>query len=449
MYSHMHHIDKKSVAIAKYVTLIFMLGLAIAGVNSTRGLYADGAYFLLEILRTEKFFDFDKTRLFAQIITQAPVILAINSGINDVNLLIRIHSFGLIAIPIGFWIATLLVHIRTNYFWLFLLSFSVTYLNSGFFSVGEYNLCYSVTAFCAALLIKDGKLGVADSSALLLSAFALTRLYESMVFLGPMLYVISMCRLFFTREQGQDSNTAQCAIVLSAFFFAVGSAIAAWSILFPRSPENLSGATNIKLIFSNVQVMYTFAVIILFLIFFSMKRVFVRYVFSATLLLSIGFLLYSPGWATPSMHYESRTIVGLGLFCTITLSAAIFFNRQLCATAALYRQIIWVMPFTLFISLAIPLLFHTSGFLNWVRIFELEVTSHTGLVPSENTKMYQSVRLNTYAWPWTNPSLSILLKTRTTDSIIMNSYSYKGWQPFDPEKQTPHLPQEFQRVCCL
>lgn len=424
-----------------------MFGLIITGIESARGLYADGPYFLLEILRTENYFTFDKARLYAQLLIQAPVIFAIRSGINDINILIRLHSFGFIAIPIAIWMATLLIHIKTNYFWLFLMSFSVTYLNSGFFP-SEYNLCYSVTAFCSALLIKEGRLGVTNSAALLLSSIALTRFYESMILLGPMLCAISMFRLFVLKDK--DSLIARYAILLSALFFAVGTVIAAWSIMFPRSPEGVRDVTmRISLILNNKQIIYTFLMVSLFLAFCNVRRVFVSYVFAATMLLSVGFLLNSSLWAVPYMHYDSRIVAGLGLFCTITLSAVFFFYRQGMPAAVRDEQIIWVIPFTLFASLVIPLFIHTFGFLNWARSFEREVTSHTGVIQLEDTKIYQSNEFNIYTWGWANPSLSVLLKRKPVDAIIKNSPSYKGWQPFDPEGPTPNLLRRFHRECCL
>jgi len=46
---------------------------------------------------------------------------------------------------------------------------------------------------------------------------------------------------------------------------------------------------------------------------------------------------------------------------------------------------------------------------------------------------------NRYGWPWTNPSISLLLREDASRSIILNARDYFGWQPFDPYAATPDL----------
>jgi hypothetical protein len=128
--------------------------LGVLGVYVARGLYADGAYFLFSILSSHGFVDDDKPRLFALLITQVPLVMAMKIGINDLNLLIRLHSFGLIIFPLVFWLAALKIQMKTELFWIFVAEFSVSYLCSGFFAIGEYNLCYSMAAFSAAIILK-------------------------------------------------------------------------------------------------------------------------------------------------------------------------------------------------------------------------------------------------------------------------------------------------------
>ena len=64
-------------------------------------------------------------------------------------------SLGLIAIPLGFWISALLIQTKTCFFWLFVAAFSVSYLSSGFFAIGEFNIAYAMVAFCASILLKE------------------------------------------------------------------------------------------------------------------------------------------------------------------------------------------------------------------------------------------------------------------------------------------------------
>src|SRR5262249_41929381 len=123
--------------LAKIFILFAMLGLGLTGVYAARGLYADGSHSLFSILTSNDYFaDFDKPRLYGLIITQTPVVLAIKLGVKDLNFLIRLHSLGLVAIQLGFWISALLLQIKKTFFWLFVLAFAVSYLSSGFFAIG-------------------------------------------------------------------------------------------------------------------------------------------------------------------------------------------------------------------------------------------------------------------------------------------------------------------------
>ena len=226
----------------KILIISLMILLAALGVYAAKGLYADGSYFLLKILSYKTYWDFDWSRAFVQIITQTPVVLGIKFGITDIIKLIYLHSFGLIGIPIIVWIIALAQHIKSKYFWTLLIAFSATYLTSGFFAIGEYNLTYALAAYCFAVLLKN-KFNSFDSILFVLAAFALLRSYEAMIFMGPFLFAFTVYRLL-------EANSHRCArekLVLfsSLFLFGASIIIAAYSILYPRDPASLARAGNI------------------------------------------------------------------------------------------------------------------------------------------------------------------------------------------------------------
>jgi hypothetical protein len=148
--------------------LVVIAGLALTGIVSARGLYADGSFYLFRILKTADFYNYDKPRLFADILTQAPVVLALKAGILDLSILIRIHSFGLIGIPLAIWAAALIVQMKTDLFWFFVISFSASYLCSGFCAVCHCNLAHAMAALSAAILMKDGAITRVEALVLIL-----------------------------------------------------------------------------------------------------------------------------------------------------------------------------------------------------------------------------------------------------------------------------------------
>lgn len=59
--------------------------------------------------------------------------MAMHAGVDNVAMLIRLQSFGLIGIPLLLWISALLISFRSERFWYFCLAFAVSYLSAGFF----------------------------------------------------------------------------------------------------------------------------------------------------------------------------------------------------------------------------------------------------------------------------------------------------------------------------
>jgi hypothetical protein len=431
----------------KYFAIFLIVGFAATGIIAARGLFADGANFLLQIFHNHNFFSDDKPRYFAQIITQAPVVLAIKAGIRDINILIRLHSFGVIALPLFFWIIALIVQLRYRLFWLFLAAFSLSYLNSGFFAIGEYNLAYSMTGLCAAILLKD-KLGVLGTILLILTSFLLTRTYEAMVFLGPLLFAIAISRVII--DKNSDSLYLRSAIVVSAFFFAASSAISAWSIMFPRYPPGLAGAMNLRLVIFSKQFIYLALMSIAFLICLVLKSNILRNVsFLLALIVSAVFIARPNYWFEPFMHFNSRFFSGLCLFALILLMAVCFFYSKKKWYFDIQGNKSPLIVLLIFITLSIQLFTYTSGFYVWAKNYEAEVLNRSGLVPIENTSISKPIGNAVYTWIWANPSLSMLLRINNVGAIILNERDYQGWQPFDPSKIDKNFMNGFNRVSRL
>ena len=124
-------------------------------------------------------------------------MVGIKLGIRDLSTLIYLHSFGLVGIPTIIWCLALFKQIKYQLFYTLLIAFSATYLSAGFFTIGEYNLTYALAAYCFSVLVQD-KLTHFDSVLIIFAATVLMRPYEAMIFLGPVLFVISESSLIST-----------------------------------------------------------------------------------------------------------------------------------------------------------------------------------------------------------------------------------------------------------
>ena len=80
---------------AYWATVALIWALALWHSWTSRGLFVDGANFLVHIVRQEGFFDFYMPRLYAMVLGQLPVMTAVTLGVTDLHLLARLLSLGL------------------------------------------------------------------------------------------------------------------------------------------------------------------------------------------------------------------------------------------------------------------------------------------------------------------------------------------------------------------
>ena len=65
-----------------------------------QGLFADGSVYFLDIVMRGGFAGGgDYARAYANVVTQAPAVLAVKLGVNDLHCLARLYSLGLFGVP--------------------------------------------------------------------------------------------------------------------------------------------------------------------------------------------------------------------------------------------------------------------------------------------------------------------------------------------------------------
>lgn len=417
---------------AKAAALLLVALLGIIGIYSARGLYADGSFFLFNILSQKSYWDFDKPRAFIQLITQTPVVLGIKLGVKEITTLIYLHSIGIVGIPIIIWCLALFQHIKSEHFWILLIAFSATYLSAGFFAVGEYNLTYALAAYCLSVLLKE-KITLLDSVLIIFAAIALTRSYEAMVFLGPALFLFSARRIISSTSNKKILEKNVLLILL--FLFASATTVAAWSILFPRDPANLAGAGNISHIIKSGYFIYLSGMISIYFIIQKAPRKFKHFFVLIAAGSVIYFISFREIWNSPSMNYGFRSMAGLILFF---IFLAIFIedinkkNGEIkIAAAKTSTALTGVISLLLFLSLALTSATYSLEFSRWIKNFEFAASKASSWVHIDEATTVDGF-YSEFNWAWTNPSLSIILRGNSTGGIL-NSKHYTGWQPFKPE----------------
>jgi hypothetical protein len=417
---------------AKVAAILLVAFLGIIGIYSARGLYADGSFFLFNILLQKSYYDFDKPRVFVQLITQTPVVLGIKLGVKEITTLIYLHSIGIIGIPIIIWCLALFQLIKSEHFWILLVAFSATYLSAGFFAIGEYNLTYALAAYCLSVLLIE-KITLLDSALIIFAAIALTRSYEVMVLLGPALFLFSARRII---SSVKNKNVLEMNILLILLFlFASATTVAAWSILFPRDPVNLAGAGDISHFIKNGYFIY---LSIMISIYFTIQKA-PRKLKHFFVLMAAGLVIYFISsreiWNSPSMNYGFRSMGGLILFFTFLVIFVEDKKLKMGGGELLQQKIstahTGVISLMLFLSLALTQAIYSLEFSRWIKNFELAASKTSSWVHIDDLTPVDGF-YSGFNWAWTNPSLSIILRGNNTGGIL-NSKHYTGWQPFTPE----------------
>jgi hypothetical protein len=437
----------------RYFCIGIVPALAIIHVVTQIGLFGDGGWFLVTILARGNFFTPDATRNYATIITQLPLLISLRAGLHNIDALLLLHSFGLVLTPAVLWTSALVVLQADLFFWPFVLLLAVVNLNTSFFAVGETNVAYSICACSMAILLRNKRLGFSASACLLVLAFFVTKTYEALVFMGPLLAAMTALRM-----QASRGRTIVLATLLVACLLFVASAVIAASSIFRAADYPYLGAalkTITTIIWRDQQLLLSLLIPLIYLILLFRgwhKKVCILCVpgFAAILLL----LAWPGNWAEPAQYYDCRIITGLVLFAFGMIALLI---RSGCerdikwpsrfsalaifadvSRSLVHRKFWFCIPTALVMELTVIDVYHSLEFRSFTGMLRNEVDSRRGLVALETTSIPEH-STSKYGWPWAYPSMSLLLRSDGSKGVILNSRAYKGWQPFDPQTSIPDL----------
>lgn len=416
------------------VLLVILLLLVQFAVNlyALKALYGDGAYRLFDLLAQRELITFDKPRIFALLAPQIPVYLAVLSGVKDLNILIYTWNFGVYAFPTFFWLVAFFVQKKTFYFWIILLGYSVTFLTCGFFIMGEFNLSYA-TAACAFSLLTKTDIRIHHLALLVMSSLILALSYESTVFLGPLLFIMAAYQI---RTQNlKDRTHYKVLLAISASNFAGGTVVSALSILRPRDPANLESALNLTELIAGKHfflLALALAVFALFLRRYTKSRLIAFFII---LTLSLFSIFNWDELATDVMTYRWRALSGVLLFLVLTHGFLHFIRSQKDSDSGTMLSFPSISSsLTLFLILLTLNFTESVKYVSWLKIFEsisIQSSEWQHIDEIAGTETEKNL-VAAYAWGWSNPSLSGLLRGNLDAGILRPTSSIGSWQPFDP-----------------
>ena len=428
--------------------VLVLWALAVWNSAACRGLFWDGAAFLVNIVDFDKFHDFYPARAHVGYVTQLPLLLAVRLGIADLKLLAMIQSAALFALPAGLY-QLAMARVRGDGLLLavVLAIVATVYLPTSFFIIGEYNAAYAaVTAAMAVVSTSDGRRG--DGVILLLLGALCLRSYEAMLYLGPLIAVAILWSTWRNRDDARGpDDIARLLGTIAALAFVGGALVSGITMAeYWNHPHFVMVRAAVTDFWQNLQFVIPLAGLGLFA---AASLVWPRWLlgrapavligFAAFLLLIVPWLrpIRPEAFLFPPSHYVARTAAGCMLWALLAAMwiHVAFPTSRLAVLACLRRPEVGRRlagaTFALVLAAAVPDLALThmwSGYLGFLRGV---VASRTGIVKAADLPLG--------VWPnqlftqeWTLPALTAVLRTRQLEAIVVAGPNYRDEWPFDP-----------------
>src|SRR5471030_1233682 len=209
-----------STLFAYRVTASLLWALAFWHSWVCRGLFVYGSAFLVQIASYRTFLDFYPPRRFAMLLAQFPVIAALKLGTTNLEWLGRLLSLGFFLLPTTFYSAALYRARRDPVLLGAVIAIiAIVFLPVSFFIVGEYNTLYAFATFIGITLLTTDRLKPGEGVLLaVLSAFSI-RIYEAMVYVGPLLIAMTLWRVW------RSARAGSARVLVAAFFYLLAAVL--------------------------------------------------------------------------------------------------------------------------------------------------------------------------------------------------------------------------------
>lgn len=426
-------------------TVAIIWALALWHSWTSRGLFVDGANFLVHIVRQEAFFDFYMPRLYAMVMGQIPVMTAVTLGVTDLHLLARLLSLGLFSLPTIFY--TLALHRAKDDSVLLavvIAAIAIVFMTTSFFIVGEYNTLYAVVILIAVRLATAERLTLGDSIALLLLSLMAIRTYETMIYLGPLLACIMLLKVW---RSGTRPWLPTMLHLVSAVFMIMAMMVAINSVVHPHSADHLEETWVMAVDFwQNIQFDLVLGAAVIVVAWAlvrpqDLKR-WLPYACAGVFLVLLALsplLVLSDGLVRPlaKSQYVARTVSGL-IIATMIVAITAYRSRtagRLRTMAALSLPAAGgrFLTFAFVMLLAgLPAdLFLTQSWVGYLDAMRNSVRARSGVIAVEDTpiggKLHSLLVEN-----WVLTSQSMLVRGKPTDGVLSPPRDFTDWVPFPP-----------------
>jgi hypothetical protein len=436
------------------VMAIFVVGYSVAGLYAafaSRGLYADGVYFLVKVYELKDLYLVEGARRTVQAIQRAPTLALRQLTTMELADLGIYLSMSMLLAPILFCVVCWPILPSERKPWIIfpLLHVAIGVSASSFATVGEGAIAASYFWPLLFLLMFRTRLPGSQALFLLLCLPAFW-LHEGAVILMPVLLIV--CAIRFKEASGIRERVflAACALLIASIIFYDIS----W-IVWARRPDQRSAYLASVLSFSFVAIdgrvnlpvvngaLALAALSIIALLEFGGRAVavpkrawLVANSFACVAVLSILCAWFWDATFAPVSQFLARNHA---IFVSVPLGLA--------AIAAIYRpelQRVLARGPTLSVVLALcsaQLAWDVAATHRWrsyVADFQARLAMSAGLIPWEQTlhtsDLHKDRDWRLLTWQWTMPLMSIVLADSAHIRSMIGAPVGVHWQPFDPAK---------------
>jgi len=419
-------LDRATIRILLVVGGGWFVCLAVAAAVC-RSLYGDGAWLVLSQLAYPFHYnDYDFHRSFASYLAQTPLLLGERFGLPNVTAYAALYTLGSQALPAaslflalflatslpGLFVATIAAIV--------LFGFGVNFVNS------EVNLFFALAWLCAVIVALPGPRPVLRCFVLPMLAFALLRVYEGMLFAGP---VLALGSFLAARTSRVDENIG---LTIATMLFTIGALIGFSSFVAPRDPGNASNflATS----FAYLENPQAFALASVLAAGAAMRSA-MRGTRIAWIAASIVFaawfvwlMIDLNGYYAYRLYYANRAFLIFLLTFAIGILMLVTHRRPtwLAMPVPRFGMAVVMIPF---VAVVVVDLLGSARWMAYMRSFCTALDDPAAI--ALGTKGLEQTGALT-GWVWTHPTLSVLLRRHGSDAMVLNGHV--RWQPFDPSR---------------
>ena len=427
------------------IVAALLWGLAAYDSLVCRGLFWDGASFLVNIVDSGTFHDFYPARANVGYVTQLPVLLALKLGVANLRTLAIIQSAALFALPVGLYHYAL-ARVRHDRLLLsiVMIEVAVVYLPTSFFIIGEYNALYAAATAAMATVLTVKHRRAYDG--FLLGALGVLSVcsYEAMIYFGPLL--VAAMLWWRQRLPAADRQTRALALV-AALGFACGAIVSGATVVeYWNHPHFVLVRAAVFDFWQNQQFIVPVAGFAVFALLSLVWPAWLRTRAPATLIVVVAVVLVSTlkfrDWFNPEAmvfppaQYVARTAAGCLLWALLVVAwtHTMWQSRPPTLLATLReesvgRRLVAAMV-VLVMAAALPDVVLTrlwSGYIGYLRALVASGSAPiaAGAIPG-GTWPYRL-----FFQDWSTPALTAIVRATPEQAIVLAVEGPGDMPPFD------------------